>query len=684
MPILWQRNSALLKPEVFKVSESTRYDDRIDVDTDLSLIQTFAMIGRSLGLLTKVKKLFAYKVVFATVALLPAIVLPWLLKIVVDQVILQQPIDEAVRFPPFLNPFLNFIDGMTPSDIMISLTILFLVLLVFFGMRAMPSIQTERDGIPAGHDAATQSEQALSTGGSQTSGLWGLLETLLTIRMTQRLANSLRTSLMGRLTRLEMTTLDDQRIGDSVYRVMYDAPMLPEICYKLTVAPFLLLFNAVLSLWMMQYSYGAIAPEIVWLAAALMPMTLILTAPLSGIARRVNQASRAAGASTTNQMEQNVDNMGAVQSLGGSQVESENFADKSKESFKRHRIAFMVDLAAIALSYAALIVALGLAFVLTTDKVIAESLSPGDYAVLTGFFFILGGNARLAGKYWIDLQRNVAAVRRVFFFIDYTSELDTESDPLPIIEKSVEFENVSFAYPDGRPVLNDVSLSLPLGELVAIVGPTGAGKTTLAYLLPGYIRPSAGRIRFDNVDLADAGVNEIRKQVTYVFQEHMLLSESVRDNLLLANPQATEEQILEACRLAGAMEFIEQFPDGLDSVIGKGGDTLSVGQKQRLSIARGLVRETPIIVLDEPTAALDPKTENALVEALRNTAQGRLVVVIAHRLSTIREADRIIFLEEGRVRDVGNHASLMAQPTSAYRKFVELQNAICRVRNALS
>ena len=657
------------------MSESTRYDDRIDVDTDLSLIQTFAMIGRSLGLLTKVKKLFAYKVVFATVALLPAIVLPWLLKIVVDQVILQQPIDEAVRFPPFLNPFLNFIDGMTPSDIMISLTILFLVLLVFFGMRAMPSIQTERDGIPAGHDAATQSEQALSTGGSQTSGLWGLLETLLTIRMTQRLANSLRTSLMGRLTRLEMTTLDDQRIGDSVYRVMYDAPMLPEICYKLTVAPFLLLFNAVLSLWMMQYSYGAIAPEIVWLAAALMPMTLILTAPLSGIARRVNQASRAAGASTTNQMEQNVDNMGAVQSLGGSQVESENFADKSKESFKRHRIAFMVDLAAIALSYAALIVALGLAFVLTTDKVIAESLSPGDYAVLTGFFFILGGNARLSGKYWIDLQRNVAAVRRVFFFIDYTSELDTESDPLPIIEKSVEFENVSFAYPDGRPVLNDVSLSLPLGELVAIVGPTGAGKTTLAYLLPGYIRPSAGRIRFDNVDLADAGVNEIRKQVTYVFQEHMLLSESVRDNLLLANPQATEEQILEACRLAGAMEFIEQFPDGLDSVIGKGGDTLSVGQKQRLSIARGLVRETPIIVLDEPTAALDPKTENALVEALRNTAQGRLVVVIAHRLSTIREADRIIFLEEGRVRDVGNHASLMAQPTSAYRKFVELQNA---------
>ena len=655
-------------------SSAERYDDRIDVDTDLTLADTLVLIGRSIGLLVKVKRIFAYKFIFATVALLPALILPWLLKIAVDQVILQQPMDPSVRFPPFLDPFLNLIQGMTPNEIMIALTTLSLALLVLFGMRAMPSIQTERGGLPEGHDAATQSEQALSAGGSQTSGIWGLLETLLTIRMTQKLANSLRTSLMGRLTRLEMTTLDDQRIGDSVYRIMYDAPMLPEICYKLTVAPLLLLFGAVFSLWMIQYSYGSIAPEIVWLAAALMPMTLLLTAPLSGIARRVNQASRAAGASTTNQIEQSVDNISAVQSLGGSQVESENFASKSKESFKRHRVTFLVDLAAVALSYAALIIALCLAFILTTDKIIAGSLSPGDYAVLTGFFFLLGTNARLAGKYWIELQRNVAAVRRVFFFIDYTTELHDQSVPLATIEKSVELEHVGFAYPDGTQVLRDISLSLPLGELVAIVGPTGAGKTTLGYLLPGYIKPSQGKIRFDDLDLMDVGVDEIRKQVTYVFQEHMLLSESIRDNLLLANPDASQAQMLEACRIAGAMDFIEQMPDGIDTIIGKGGDTLSVGQKQRLSIARGIVRDTPVLVLDEPTAALDPKTENALVEALRNTAKGRLVVVIAHRLSTIREADRIIFLEDGQVRDVGNHEALMAQPASAYRKFVELQN----------
>jgi len=558
---------------------------------------------------------------------------------------------------------------------MMSLTILYLVMLIIFGMRAFPTEQAEREAFPAGHDAATQSEQALSAGGSKTNGLWGLIETLLTIRMTQRLANGLRTGLMGRLSRLEMTTLDDQRIGDSVYRVMYDAPMLPEICYKLTVAPLLLLFSAGISVWMIQYSYGHVAPEIVWLSATLMPMTLLLTAPLSGIARRVNQSSRAAGASTTNQIEESIDNIGAVQSLGGMQVESEKFTNKSEESFKRHRYTLMIDLIALSLSYICLIIALATAFVLITDKVIGAHLSPGDYAVITGFFLLLGQNARLVGKYWIDLQRNIAAVRRVFFFIDYTSEEDVESNPLPVIETGIQLQDVCFSYPDGRLALDKVSLDLPLGELVAIVGPTGAGKTTLAYLLPGYIRPTSGKMSFDNLDLVDVSVNEIRKQVTYVFQEHMLLSESIRDNLLLANAEATTEQMLEACRLAGAMEFIDQFPEGIDTVIGKGGDTLSVGQKQRLSIARGIVRETPILVLDEPTSALDPKTENALVEALRQIAGKHLVVIIAHRLSTIREADRIIFLDQGQVRDVGNHQSLMANPVSPYRRFVELQNS---------
>jgi len=600
---------------------------------------------------------------------------PWFLKIIVDQVVLQQPFSTGeTSFPPFMMPFINVTQDLSPANIMLAVMALFLSMLVVFGMRAAPAEQTEVAGNPQGYDDATQSEQALSAGGSKANGLWGLIELLLTIRMTQRLANGLRTQLMGRLTRLEMTTLDDQRIGDSIYRVMYDAPLLPEICYRLTIAPTVIIVSTGLYVYLMQYSYGKVAPELVWIAAGIIPLILLITLPLSGIARRIHQASRAAGSATTNSMEESVDNIGAVQSLGGSEKEAERFQAKSEESYRRYRHTVILAAVVKIIAYTCATVAMAFAFILITDEVVSGKLSPGDYAVLWGIFLALGLSARAIGVYWIELQRNVAAIRRVFFFIDHTSEADRETQPMSPLNKGVMLDDVSFSYPDGRPALENVNLELPLGELVAIVGPTGAGKTTLAYLLPGYIRPTEGRIRFDEQDLAEVDVNDIRKKVTYVFQEHMLLSGSIRENLLLANSNATEEEILEACRIAGAMEFIESLPDGIDTTIGKAGDTLSVGQKQRLSIARGLVRQTPIIVLDEPTAALDPQTENALMAALREFARGRLVVVIAHRLSTIRKADRIVFLEKGQVVDMGDHESLMADPEGRYRRFVELQN----------
>jgi ABC-type multidrug transport system fused ATPase/permease subunit len=210
---------------------------------------------------------------------------------------------------------------------------------------------------------------------------------------------------------------------------------------------------------------------------------------------------------------------------------------------------------------------------------------------------------------------------------------------------------------------------------VAIVGPTGAGKTTLAYLVPSLIAPSSGRVLIDGVDAAEIDIESLRQQTSYVFQEHVLLSESIRENLLLANPDATEGEMLAALTTAGSMDFIDNLPDGLDTELGRSGDTLSVGQQQRLSIARGLVRDSKILILDEPTAALDPHTENQLVASLQAAAKDRLVIVIAHRLSTIRNADRIVFLEDGELRDVGSHDELMANPKSAYRDFVELQSS---------
>lgn len=653
-----------------------QFDDRVDTETELTTGETLRMLGRSIGFLRYEPTLYFWKCVFAIVSVLPLLLAPWILKIIVDQVILGQPFNTTdVRTPIFLTPFTNAIQDFSPSGIMMAVSGLFIVLLICFGFRAPPKEHTTMDGVPVGFDSATESEQALSAGGSGANGLWGLIEVMLTIRLTQRLANRLRTQLMGRLARLEMTTLDDQRIGDSVYRVMYDAPLMPDICYQLTLYPVLMIFSTVLSVYLLQYSYGDVAPELVWVAAAIVPLTLILTAPLAGFARRVHQASRAAGAATTNSMEEGIDNIGAVQSLGAGNKEVERFEAKSRESFRRFRHTVFVFGIIRLVTWMAGIAAMSVAFILITDQIITGSLSPGDYAVLIGVLIMLADVGMTIGAYWINLQKNVAAVRRVFFFIDYTSESDRPTQVLKPIDQGITLDDVSFSYPDGRLALANVSLNLPLGELIAIVGPTGAGKTTLAYLLPGYVRPTSGQVRFDDQNIAEVDVHDLRKEVTYVFQEHMLMSTSIRENLKLANPDATEDDMLEACRIAGAQAFIDQLPDGLDTIMGKSGDTLSVGQKQRLSIARGLLRNTPVVVLDEPTAALDPETENALMAALRKAAVGRLVIVIAHRLSTIRKADRIVFLEKGQVVDVGDHKTLMADPEGRYRRFVDLQSA---------
>ncbi|MDA0788850.1 MAG: ABC transporter ATP-binding protein [Proteobacteria bacterium] len=647
------------------------FNDRIDTDTQISSAEAMVLLGRSFALLRHVKGLFAGKFLFALVGILPPLLIPWTGKIVVDQVLLQKPFGESeVRFPPFMDPLIAILEGNTPLAIMGTILTIYAVLLVLFGVRAGGAVTS---GLTQGHDSATQSELALSAGSSQSSGIFGVIELMINIRLTQRLANTLRTELFRKLARLPMTTLDDNRIGDSVYRIMYDTPLVPEICFNLSIAPLFAVLGAMISLYLMQYSYGPVAPELVWIAAGLIPLALILTVPLSGFSRRLNQASRASGAATTNTMEESLENISAVQSLGGSRHERERFARDSDQSFKRFRFSFLFGQAMFVVSMFCTVVAGIYVAILVSDLIIGGTMTPGDYAVLFGLYLQLGGTALGIGMYWINLQTNVAAVRRVFFFIDYPSETPGDIHSRLTVQDTIRLDHVSYHYPDGRQALTDIDLEFRVGELTAIVGPTGAGKTSLAYLLPAFLRPSEGRILFDGIDIADVGVDAIRDQVAYVFQEHMLLSESIRSNLLLANPTASENDLRWAIDTAGAGQFVDSLPQGIDTVMGRRGDKLSVGQKQRICIARGLVRDTPVLVLDEPTAALDPETENALVTSLQKAAAGKLVIVIAHRLSTIKRADRIVFLDNGRVRAIGSHETLMADTDGPYRRYVELQ-----------
>ena len=658
---------ALLK----EVAGKNQFDDRIDTQPDVTTVEALGVIGRSIRLIAEAPGLFTAKILLAFVAILPGLLLPWMGKILIDNAMLQRPFGTtAVNFPPFMNPILDVVQGRDPLGIALALLVIYFVLLLLFGGRSGGT----GAGLLQGRDAATQAENQISAGGSSAGGVWGLLEFMVSVRLTQTLSNGLRSRLFDRLTHLPMTVLDDQRTGDGVYRVLYDTPMAPDLAFRVTSGPFLMAVGAAINLYILQYSYGDVSPQLVWVAWAAVPIAFITTFPFSGALRRTNQNKRAAGSATTNAMEESMGSIAAVQSLGAGEQEKERFAGRSHQSFLRERYSFAVIIAAASVAGAVGGIAVLYVTILVTDGIIDGAMSVGDFAVLIGVYYGIASPAGYFGAIWIKLQETIAAARRVFFFADYESEETRQGGrALPGIRDGVRMENVEFAYPNGHRALMGINLDLNRGELVALVGPTGAGKTTLAYLIPALLRPTKGKVRVDGMDANDIDLDSLRREVTYVFQEHLLLPESIRENLLLANPQASEERMLAALATAGCMDFIDELPDAIDTVLGRSGDTLSVGQQQRLSIARGLVRDASVLILDEPTAALDPTTENRLVASLRSAAENRLVVVIAHRLSTIRTADRIVFLDGGRIRDIGSHDELMAKPGSPYREFVELQ-----------
>ena len=222
------------------------------------------------------------------------------------------------------------------------------------------------------------------------------------------------------------------------------------------------------------------------------------------------------------------------------------------------------------------------------------------------------------------------------------------------------FHHVAFGYDPELPVLRDISVTIKPGEMVGIVGATGCGKSTIASLIPRFRDPDAGGITIDGVDVRDYALRKLRAQIGFVLQDTVLLRGTVRDNIGFGRPDATEDEIVEAAKLANAHEFITRMPNGYDSVVGDRGMTLSGGQRQRIGIARALIRDNPILILDEPTAALDAESEHLVVEAMERLVAGRTVIAIAHRLSTLRNADKIIVVEDGVVSEDGSHDHLLA------------------------
>jgi subfamily B ATP-binding cassette protein MsbA len=273
----------------------------------------------------------------------------------------------------------------------------------------------------------------------------------------------------------------------------------------------------------------------------------------------------------------------------------------------------------------------------------------------------------------LTLQLALSSASRIFEVVDAENEIAERpgARPLPPLSEAIRYEGVDFAYAED-PVLRGIDLEIRRGETVAIVGPSGAGKTTLVNLLPRLYDPTAGRVALDGTDLRDATLASLRRQISLVTQDVILFDSTARENIAYGEPDASEERVRAAAKAACADEFIEKMPQGYDTPVGEGASRLSGGQRQRLAIARALYKDAPILILDEATSQLDVESETLVARAVRNLMAGRTTLVIAHRLSTVRRADRIVVLDEGRIVESGSHAELLTR-NGLYRRLHDMQ-----------
>lgn len=364
-----------------------------------------------------------------------------------------------------------------------------------------------------------------------------------------------------------------------------------------------------------------------------------------------------------------------VKAFGMERHEKQRFGDKTDRLFKLEIKGVVVR--ALSSPIMEFFGGLGIAFVIWYggSEVINGKTTPGTFMSFLACVLLLYDPVKKLSHLNNAIQQGLAAADRVFDIIEAPTDIRDPATPQPIPPgpHEVRFETVSFSYGD-RNVLQEINLKVDRGQVLALVGMSGGGKSTLANLIPRFFDVTAGRISIDGIDIRDFAVADLRRQIAIVTQEPLLFNETVRYNIAYGRPGATEEQIVDAAKAAFAHDFVLQFPNGYDTIIGELGGRLSGGEKQRLCIARALIKDAPILILDEATASLDSEAEAVVQEALENLMQGRTTVVIAHRLSTIAGADRIAVIVGGSVVEEGSHATLLSH-NGEYGKLYRMQFA---------
>jgi ATP-binding cassette subfamily B protein len=478
----------------------------------------------------------------------------------------------------------------------------------------------------------------------------------------------LRTGIYAKLVRLPFSFYDRHQTGQLLSRATVD----------LTAVRFFLGYGLIFFAQHVLTVIGVAAVMLVlnWQLAL---VTLAVTPLIIATAYRYSHVSHAILRDVQQKMadvatsaEENITGVHVVKAFAQEEAEAERFATRTERLFVRNiqanrQRAFYIPL----LGFLPLL-AQGSVLLLGGWLVIQGRLELQWFITFTLLLMMLVTPLRLIGTWVSQAQRATASGERIFEIIDEPEEISerVNARELPEGYGAIRFEQVSFAYQTGQPVLDGVDLSLEPGKTVALIGQTGSGKTTLASLVPRFYDVSGGRVLVDGVDVRELRLASLRGAIGVIAQDPFLFSASVRDNIAFGRPQASDEEVERAARLAQAHEFIEQLPEGYETVIGERGVNLSGGQRQRLAIARALLMDPRILILDDATASVDATTEAQIRSGLEQAVRGRTTIVIAHRLSTIALADEIVVLEQGRIAARGRHGDLLSS-SAVYREIYE-------------